>query len=155
MASVRLRRVTSDDSCLMEWRASFEPPSQERALLERFVREDIIEAGFAGLRRALTIGASAAHVDRISLVARTGVAIEGVEIAITRYGGPEVPVLDARRSGRPAPVKCACCRPPSASISSTSIAAAALSIWLPPVASSAWRRPASSKVWAQALGTSA
>jgi hypothetical protein len=47
VASVRLRPVTSDDSCFMEWRASFDPPPQERVRLERFVREEIIEAGFA------------------------------------------------------------------------------------------------------------
>jgi NADPH:quinone reductase len=90
VASVRLRPVTSDDSCLMEWQASFEPPPQERVRLERFVREEIIEAGFAGLRRALTAGALAARVDRPSVSARAGAATEGVEIAITRYGGPEV-----------------------------------------------------------------
>ena len=66
VASVRLRPVTSDNTCLMEWRASFEPPPQERARLERFVREDIMEAGFAGLRRALTTAAPAAHRPPIS-----------------------------------------------------------------------------------------
>jgi NADPH2:quinone reductase len=101
VASVRLRAVTSDDSCLMEWRASFEPPSQERARLERFVREDIIEAGFAGLRRALTAGGPAERTNRASIPARTGAASEGVEIAITRYGGPEV--LVARRASIRAP----------------------------------------------------
>jgi NADPH2:quinone reductase len=101
VASVRLRPVTSDDSCLMEWRASFEPPLQERALLERFVREDIIEAGFAGLRRALTTSGPAERTRRASVAARTGAPTEGVEIAITRYGGPEV--LVPRRASIQAP----------------------------------------------------
>jgi NADPH:quinone reductase len=101
VASVRLRAVTSDDSCLMEWRASFEPPLQERARLERFVREDIMEAGFAGLRRALTTPAPATHVDRPSVPSRAGATTEGVEIAITRYGGPEV--LVPRRASIRAP----------------------------------------------------
>jgi NADPH:quinone reductase len=101
VASVRLRPVTSDDSCLMEWRASFEPPLQERALLERFVREDIIETGFAGLRRALTTSGPAERTRRTSVAARTGAPTEGVEIAITRYGGPEV--LVPRRASIQAP----------------------------------------------------
>jgi NADPH2:quinone reductase len=90
VASMRLRPVTSDNACLVEWRASFEPPPRERARLERFVREEIMDAGLAGLRRALTAGASPARRDRTSLPAQKGAAIEGVEIAITRYGGPEV-----------------------------------------------------------------
>jgi NADPH2:quinone reductase len=101
VASMRLRPVTSDNACLVEWRASFEPPQQERARLERFVREEIMDAGFAGLRRALTAGASPAHGDRISLPGRSGSAIEGVEIAITRYGDPEV--LVPRRASIRAP----------------------------------------------------
>ena len=85
----------------MEWRASFEPPPQERARLERFVREEIMEAGFAGLRRALTTGARPRRGDRTSVPVRTGAATEGVEIAITRYGGPEV--LVPRRASIRAP----------------------------------------------------
>ena len=96
VASMRLRPVTSEDACLVEWRSSFEPPPRERARLERFVREEIMDAGLAGLRRALTAGASPAHRDRISLPAQTGAAIEGVEIAVTRYGSPEV--LVSRRA---------------------------------------------------------
>jgi NADPH2:quinone reductase len=101
LASVRLRPVTSDNSCLVEWRASFEPPPQELVRLERFVREEIMEAGFAGLRRAVTAGAAAAHVGRASVAVRAGAATEGVEISITRYGGPEV--LVPRRAPIPAP----------------------------------------------------
>jgi NADPH:quinone reductase len=101
VASMRLRPVTSEDACLVEWRASFEPPPRERARLERFVREEIMDAGLAGLRRALTAGASPAHRDRISLPAQTGAAIEGVEIAVTRYGSPEV--LVSRRASIRAP----------------------------------------------------
>jgi NADPH:quinone reductase len=101
VASMRLRAVSSDDTCFVEWRASFEPPPRERARLERFVREEIMDAGLAGLRRALTAGASPAHGDRLSVSARTRVAIEGVEIAVTRYGGPEV--LVPRRASIRAP----------------------------------------------------
>jgi NADPH:quinone reductase len=101
VASVRLRPVTNDDSCLMEWRASFEPPSQERPRLERFVREEIIEAGFAGLRRALTGNLRDERTNRASVPGRASAATEGVEIAITRYGGPEV--LVARRASIRAP----------------------------------------------------
>ena len=101
VANVRLRRVTDDDTCLWEWRASFDPPPQDRVRLERFVREEIIEAGFAGLRRALTAGERAAYLDRTSAPSRPSEAPEGVEIAITRYGGPEV--LVPRRAAVRAP----------------------------------------------------
>ena len=77
---MRLRPVTSDDTCLVEWRASFEPPPQDRVRLERFVREEIMEAGFAGLRRALTAGAPAAHLDRTSAPARTISGDEGLAV---------------------------------------------------------------------------
>ncbi len=90
VASMRLRPVTSDDTCLVEWRASFEPPPPDRVRLERFVREEIMEAGFAGLRRALTADAPTPYGDRPWISVRTGTATDGVEIAITRYGGPEV-----------------------------------------------------------------
>jgi len=90
VASMRLRAVSSDGTCFVEWRASFEPPPRERVRLERFVREEIMETGFAGLRRALTAGAPTAYGDRPSISVRTGAATDGVEIAITRYGGPEV-----------------------------------------------------------------
>ena len=85
-----------------EWRASFEPPPKQRERLERFVREEIIEAGFAGLRRALTRAGPAAHGESAPRrAASTGAAIEGVEIALTRYGGPEV--LVPRRASIRAP----------------------------------------------------
>ena len=101
VASVRLRPVTIDDACLWEWRASFEPPSAERERLERFVREEIIEAGFAGLRGALRGGSREAIANRSFPTARAGASIEGVEVALTRYGGPEV--LVPRRASIRAP----------------------------------------------------
>ena len=101
VASMRLRPVTSDDACLVEWRATFEPPPRERARLERFVREEIMDAGLAGLRRALTASALPARGDRLPLPARTGATTEGVEIAVTRYGSSEV--LVPRRASIRAP----------------------------------------------------
>jgi len=147
VASVCLRAVTSDDSCLMEWRASFEPPSQERARLERFVRDDIMEAGFAGLRRALTTTAPAAHVDRPLVPSRAGAATEGVEIAITRYGGPEV--LVPRRASIRAPGS------GEVRLLQTTVGVNFIDVYCHPVESLAWRRRALSKAWAQALATSA
>jgi NADPH:quinone reductase len=38
VASVRLRPVTSENACLWEWRASFDPPPSHRERLVRFVR---------------------------------------------------------------------------------------------------------------------
>ena len=90
VASVRLRRVTINEACFIEWRASFEPPPQQRALLERFVRDEIIEAGFAGLRRAVRAAGGATHVGRPAVAAPAVGAVEGVEIVVSRYGGPEV-----------------------------------------------------------------
>ena len=87
VVSVRLRPVTSVDACLWEWRASFEPPPAQRERLESFVRDEIIEAGFAGLRRALRFGSGGATADRPLFTASAGA---GVEVALTRYGGPEV-----------------------------------------------------------------
>ena len=101
VASVRLRPVTSDDACLMEWRVAFEPPAAERARLERFVRDEIIEAGFAGLRRALREGVGTAPAGRTTAGGQAGAAVEGVEVALARYGGPEV--LVPRRASIRAP----------------------------------------------------
>jgi NADPH2:quinone reductase len=95
VARLCLRPVTIDETCFVEWRASFEPPPRQRALLERFVREEIIDAGFAGLRRAVRAGGQAPPAGRAMAVSPTVGAIEGVEIALTRYGGPEA--LVARR----------------------------------------------------------
>jgi NADPH:quinone reductase-like Zn-dependent oxidoreductase len=89
VASVCLRRVTIDEACFIEWRASFEPPPQQHALLERFVRDEIIEAGFAGLRRAITSGGGTPLVGRPAAAPPTVGPVEGVEIALTHYGGPE------------------------------------------------------------------
>ena len=133
VASVRLRPVTSDDACLVEWRASFEPPPQERARLERFVREEIMEAGFAGLRRALTAGAPAAHVDRASASCANRRRRPRASRSRSRATAARRFLFrGARRSGRPAPAKCAFCRRRSASISSTSIAAAGTFDLVPP-----------------------
>jgi hypothetical protein len=56
VAVVRLRPVTAENSCFWDWRALFNPPDAERDRLTRFVREDIIEAGFAGMREFLHSG---------------------------------------------------------------------------------------------------
>jgi NADPH:quinone reductase len=99
VASVRLCPVTIDDACFMEWRASFEPPPQQRAVLERFVREEIIDAGFGGLRRAVRAGGQTSSASRAMATPSAVGTVEGVEIALTRYGGPEALVA------RCAPVK--------------------------------------------------
>ena len=46
VAHVRLRPVTSDNTCLWEWRASFDAVASQRERLSRFVAEGIIAAGF-------------------------------------------------------------------------------------------------------------
>ena len=66
------------------------------------MRDDIIEAGFAGLRALSDAG----DRQRVSTGAcgasqRAGAATDGVEIALTRYGGPEVLVPRRARSATP------------------------------------------------------
>jgi NADPH:quinone reductase len=93
VAVVRLRPVTAENASFWDWRASFNPPDAERDRLTHFVREDIIEAGFAGMREFLRSGRTVGLRPALPIhVAHAGA--EGVEIALTRYGGPEV--LQAR-----------------------------------------------------------
>jgi NADPH:quinone reductase len=96
VAHVRLRPVTGEDACLWEWRASFEPSATERDRLARFVRDDIIEAGFAAMRRFLGGERGGSVAARGPRTIAAGGGVEGVEIVLTRYGGPEV--LEARRT---------------------------------------------------------
>ena len=63
----------------------------ERDRLNRFVRDEIIEAGFAAMRgflRGERSGSAAARGPPRTIAAGGGV--DGVEIVLTRYGGPEV-----------------------------------------------------------------
>ena len=89
VVSMRLRPVTADNACFWEWRASFDPPPSERERLIRFVRDDIIEAGFADMREFVR---ARLRQDQVWLArpGRSQASLEGVEIALTRYGGPEV-----------------------------------------------------------------
>ena len=97
VASMRLRPVTDERGCLWEWRASFDPPAAERERLVRFVREDIIEAGFAGMGQFLRgERAASSNIRPAAPVSGPRSELEGVEIALTRYGGPEV--LELRRA---------------------------------------------------------
>jgi NADPH:quinone reductase-like Zn-dependent oxidoreductase len=89
VAHVRLRRVTADDTCLWEWRATFEPLPAERESLERFVADDIIAAGFRAVREIVAGGVARARPPLASppVVAVSG--LEGVAIMLTRHGGPD------------------------------------------------------------------
>jgi NADPH:quinone reductase len=59
VAEMRLCPVTSDAATYCEWRARFNPPPSERAMLARFVHEEIMMAGLAALRRAVLNDAAA------------------------------------------------------------------------------------------------
>ncbi len=98
VAHVRLRPITGENACLWEWRASFDPPAPERERLARFVRDDIIDAGFAAMRAFLRGERSGSAVVRATppQTTRPGGGLDGVEIVLTRYGGPEV--LEPRRA---------------------------------------------------------
>ena len=89
VASIQLRPVTEDNACFWEWRASFDPPPSQHEQLVRFVRDDLIEAGFADMREFVRTRQGQAQVWPAQ-AARTQTSVEGVEIALTRYGGPEV-----------------------------------------------------------------
>jgi NADPH:quinone reductase len=102
VASVRLRSVTSDDTCLWEWRATFHPPAAERETLKRFVTQDIIEAGFEAVR-ALLRGEKNLRTPAAGAAQPVSVAadLDAIAIVLTRHGGPEV--LEVQSLPAPAP----------------------------------------------------
>ena len=64
-------RATATTCC--EWRAEFDPPPRERERLMRFVREEIIAAGFAAIRAALAAERAGRPAPRLaSATARRG-----------------------------------------------------------------------------------
>jgi NADPH:quinone reductase-like Zn-dependent oxidoreductase len=89
VASMQLRPVTADNACFWEWSASFDPPPSERERLIGFVRDDLIEAGFADMRDFLRARHGQAQV-WLARPVRAQASVEGVEIVLTRHGGPEV-----------------------------------------------------------------
>jgi NADPH:quinone reductase len=102
VAFVRLRPVTAENSCLCEWRSSFDSPPAERERLARFVRDDIIEAGFAGLREFLRGERTRSVRTQATGPSATRGGAEGVEVVLTRYGGPEVLKIRSARIREPA-----------------------------------------------------
>lgn len=102
VASVRLRSVTSDDTCLWEWRATFHPPAAERETLKRLVTQDIIEAGFEAVR-ALLRGEKNLRTPAARAAQPVSVAadLDAIAIVLTRHGGPEV--LEVQSLLAPAP----------------------------------------------------
>ena len=100
VASVRLRPVTDDGSCLWEWHAAFDPPASERERLTRFIRDEIMDAGFVAMRAYLRRLRSAPPTPASQTTSALGAA-DAVEVALRRYGGPEV--LALRRARIPAP----------------------------------------------------
>jgi len=103
VASVRLRSVSDGGAGLWEWRAAFDPPASERERLARFIRDEIMDAGFAAMRAYLRNLRSAPMFTPAPAAPAplAGGPAEGVEVAVARYGGPEVLVL--RRARIPAP----------------------------------------------------
>jgi len=100
VAHVRLKPVTEGDSCLWQWRAAFDPPPSARERLARFVCEEIMDAGFAGMRAYLRQLQSAPAAPATPATVPLTPA-DAVEVALTRYGGPEV--LALRHAHIPAP----------------------------------------------------
>ena len=81
VAEMRLKPIVGEDATFCEWIAEFDPPPAERERLTRFVREEIIAAGFAAIKRALATDAPAP----LRLSAGGGARA----VVLTRYGGPE------------------------------------------------------------------
>jgi NADPH2:quinone reductase len=90
VAHVRLRPVTSDNTCLWEWRASFDAGASERERLTRFVGEDIIAAGFRAVQELLAGGNRARAPLRAANAVSAASGLEATAIILTRYGGPDV-----------------------------------------------------------------
>jgi NADPH2:quinone reductase len=88
VAEMRLRPVSADGSTFCEWRAEFEPPPAERDLLTRFVREEIIDAGFEALRRAVLSGPQP-EVRVAAIRPPPFRGRDGLAVVVTRWGGPE------------------------------------------------------------------
>jgi NADPH2:quinone reductase len=94
VAEVRLRPVTSDRTCLWQWRAHFDASAADREQLSRFIAQDIFEAGFRAVRVMLERGdrppVAMAPRSGAPQVSSSGTAVEAAAIVVTRYGGPEV-----------------------------------------------------------------
>jgi NADPH:quinone reductase len=103
VADMRLRPVTSDGSTYCEWRAWFNPPLSERAALARFVREEIMMAGFAALRRTVLDNAAPAGQLRAAPARSSSAGREAQSVIVTRWGGPEVMELRASEVPDPGP----------------------------------------------------
>jgi NADPH:quinone reductase len=103
VADMRLLPVTSDNTTYCEWRARFEPPPLERSALTRFVREEIILAGFAALRRAVLDGVVPAPQLRPAPM-QPGLGRRAAQsVVVTRWGGPEVMELQTSDVPDPGP----------------------------------------------------
>jgi NADPH2:quinone reductase len=103
VADMRLRPVTSDGTTHCEWRARFDPPPSERAALARFVREEIMMAGFAALRRAVLDDAAPAGQLRAAPARSSSTEREAQSVTVTRWGGLEVMELRAIEVPDPGP----------------------------------------------------
>ena len=125
--------VTSDDACLMEWRASFEPPPQERGAARALRARGDHGGGFRRTSARADCGAAAAHGRSHLCFLREPARRPRASRSRSRATAARRFLFrGARRSGRPASAKCASRRRRSASISSTSIAAAAAFDLVPP-----------------------
>ena len=98
VAEMRLKPILGEDATFCEWRAEFDPPPAERERLTRFVREEIIAAGFSAIKRALA--ADAPTPQRSARLAADG---EARAVVLTRYGGPETLVLRGLAVPAPGP----------------------------------------------------
>ncbi len=99
VASMRVRPVTSSGGCMVEWRATFDPPRAEKDRLIRFVQDEIIDAG---LRALHGVASGAAPAKTAAPISNSG-GQDTTAIILTRHGGPDVLQLQSVRAPEPGP----------------------------------------------------
>ncbi|PSJ61949.1 zinc-binding dehydrogenase [Pseudaminobacter soli (ex Li et al. 2025)] len=111
VASIRLKPVTDGNRTFWEWRSEFHPPANRRDELVRLVTDGIYRAGFAAIRKLLSVGQRqvpivARAVDAPAVARAMPKPVEPVSAAVSdrtraivvaKYGGPEV--LEFREIG--------------------------------------------------------
>jgi len=108
VSTVRLKPVTDGNLTFWDWCAQFRVPDDRATELENLVRQQIFEAGFAGLRNFLADKASPSRVpsdnaEMAVIGASAGEQLSSKAIVVAVTGGPEVMSLKDVMVPAPAP----------------------------------------------------
>lgn len=110
VSTVRIKPVTDGNRTFWDWRAQFRAPVYQAEELERLVGQQIYEAGFTGLRMALSEDAtdagrpSARTVPAVDSIAAGG-HLPSRAMVVTTTGGPEVMALEDVTVPAPGPLQ--------------------------------------------------